>query len=417
MERNLMAELNMDRQDGIKPNFSDVARRYGVDRHTVSKYWNGGGRTPEDGRHGRTSGFDRYRDEIEEKAALPGVTAKGIHELLLERHAGDEPPVPGYSAFTNYLRTRGIAPGTPAAKAHPRFETEPGQQLQFDWKEDVAMHDRSGAEYRFDVYTSTLGFSRMHYFVRSPTRTRDDLLACMADNIRWLGGVPRQWLTDNMSAVATFGGDGRRSRDRRVQAFAREAGFELVLCRPRTPQTKGKDESANRFPARLRAYEGDFEGWDGLDAAIARVCRRSNEEPNRTTGLPPELLFRREKEVLGPLPRDAVLSALVGEVSWQVVPPTMLVRAAGREFSVPRRCVGHRVRLLLVPGGQLRVYDGGDLVATHDTTAQGGPVVYREGDYLEAMADKRWGGTDADIEEQARRNLELLGRLGGGEES
>jgi hypothetical protein len=36
--------------------------------------------------------------------------------------------------------------------------------------------------------------------------------------------------------------------------------------------------------------------------------------------------------------------------------------------------------------------------------------------YAEAMADKRWSG-DADIEAQARRNLELLGGLGGGEES
>ena len=417
MERNLMAGLNADRECGVRPNLSEVARRYGVDRHTVSKYWNGGGPSPDDGRHGRQSGFDRYRDEIEEKAALPGVTAKGIHELLLERHAGDEPPVPGYNAFTSYLRGRGIAVGRGGAPdAHPRFETAPGEQLQFDWKEDVAMHDRSGRGYRFDVYASTLGWSRMHYFVRSPTRTRDDLLACMADNIRWLGGVLRQWLTDNMSAVATLGGDGRRSRDGRVAAFAREAGFELALCRPRTPQTKGKDESANRFLSRLRAYEGDFEGWEGLDRAMARVCARSSEEPNRTTGLPPELLFRREKEALGPMPRESVLSALVGDVSWQVVPATMLVRCAGREFSVPRRCMGRRVRLLLEPGGRLRVYDGGELVATHDTAAPGGPIVYREGDCAEAMADKRWGG-DADIEAQARRNLELLGGLGGGEES
>ena len=93
MERNLMAGLSADRECGVRPNFSEVARRYGVDGHTVSKYRNGGGPSPDDGRHGRQSGFDRYRDEIEEKAALPGVTANGIHELLLERHAGDEPPV------------------------------------------------------------------------------------------------------------------------------------------------------------------------------------------------------------------------------------------------------------------------------------------------------------------------------------
>ena len=49
--------------------------------------------------------------------------------------------------------------------------------------------------------------------------------------------------------------------------------------------------------------------------------------------------------------------------------------------------MGRRVRLLLEPGGRLRVYDGGELVATHDTAAPGGPIVYREGDYAEAMAD------------------------------
>ena len=306
-----MAEPNADRECGAKPNLSEVARRYGADGHTVSKHWNGGGPSPDDGRHGRQSGFDRCRDEIEEKAALPGVTAKGTHELLLERHAGDEPPVPGHNAFTSCLRGRGMAVGRGGAPdAHPRFETAPGEQLQLDWKEGVTMHDRSGRGYRFDAYAPTLGWSRMHHFVRSPTRARDDLLACMADNIRWLGGVPRQWLADNMPAVATLGGDGRRSRDGRVAAFAREAGFGLALCRPRTPQTKGRDESANRFLSRLGACEGDFEGWEGLDRAMARVRARSNEEPNRTTGLPPEPPFRREKGALGPhAPRVGALGA------------------------------------------------------------------------------------------------------------
>ena len=43
METNLIGELNMMKGTGIRPNFSEVARRYGVDRHTVAKYWNGGG--------------------------------------------------------------------------------------------------------------------------------------------------------------------------------------------------------------------------------------------------------------------------------------------------------------------------------------------------------------------------------------
>lgn len=38
MERNVMGELNMYRGAGAKPNFSDIARRHGMDRHTVARY-------------------------------------------------------------------------------------------------------------------------------------------------------------------------------------------------------------------------------------------------------------------------------------------------------------------------------------------------------------------------------------------
>ena len=56
MERNLIGEMNMMKESGAKPNFTDIARRYGVDRHTVAKYWNGGGPQPPDGREGRAAG-------------------------------------------------------------------------------------------------------------------------------------------------------------------------------------------------------------------------------------------------------------------------------------------------------------------------------------------------------------------------
>ena len=49
-----------------------------------------------------------------------------------------------------------------------------------------------------------------------------------------------------MSCLVTVSGR-RRTRQERAWRFAREAGFELRLCAPRSPQTKGKDESANRF--------------------------------------------------------------------------------------------------------------------------------------------------------------------------
>lgn len=250
-----------------------------------------------------------------------------------------------------------------------------------------------------------------HRFIPTLTRTADDLMACLLEAFLTFGGVPEQGLTDNMSALVTFSG-GRRKRVGRVWRFAEEAGFEIVLCRPGSPQTKGKDESANRFLSRLAAYEGEFVGWEGLLECVARIERRSNEEPSEATGLPPDALFMREKEALRPIGNARLLQSMVGDVSVQTVPPTMLVRAAGRRWSVPRRCIGRRVTVIAMPGGQVRVRMGGEEVAVHDPAGAVGPIVYQEEHYVEALDGKRWA--DGDIRAAARANLDLLDALGGG---
>lgn len=408
MERNIMGELEACREAGAKPNFSDIARRYGVHRHTVAKYWKEGIAT-EDRRGDRGSAFDQVRGAVEERATLPGVTKRGIYEWLLDRYPGLG--LPGYGAFTAWCRRNDVLLGPAgASEPHPRYETAPGQQLQFDWKEDLLMHDREGRAWAFNVFSATLGYSRFHVFLYARTRTLDDLLMCLVRTFATIGGVPRECLTDNMSAIVSIR-DGRRSRSERAVRFARDAGFELELCRPHTPQTKGKDESANRFLSRLAAYEGDFAGEDELIRTIGRLQAESNREPNGTTRLPPATLFMREKDALRPVGNLRLLEEAVGDVSVQVVPSTMLVRALGRGFSVPRRCIGRSVRVVSMPGGEVRVMMGGEEVACHDANAETAPFNYHEDHYEEALEGKR-RYSDADIREAARANLDLIDRMG-----
>lgn len=402
-----MGELSIYRQSGTKPNFSDIARRHGIDRKTVAKYWRSGGDI-EDARHEKRSAFADFDQLIREKATLPGITKRGIYEFILDRYGG----IPGYGAFTKYCRSNGIEfPGRGPAEAHPRFETPPGRQMQFDWKEDITMVDRNGEVFEFNVFSATLGYSRLHKFTYAPTRTADDLLSCLLGTFRFMGGVPQECLTDNMSSLVSMA-TGRRVRSQRAWRFAKEAGFELKLCKAGTPQTKGKDESANRFLGRLRAYDRDFEGLDGLLAAIANIEARSNSEPNETTGMPPLALFAKEKEFLRPIGNLALLESMVGDVTEQIVPSTMLVRAAGRQWSVPRRCIGKKARVTTMPGGQIRVTVAGELVAVHDASQGTGGINYTEGHYMEALEGKSWAA-DEDIRSQARANLELLDRMGG----
>lgn len=70
MERNVMGELNVYRGSGAKPNFSEIARRHGMDRHTVAKYWREG--DPGARRHAAKG----VRRLVERREAL---LARGVH--------------------------------------------------------------------------------------------------------------------------------------------------------------------------------------------------------------------------------------------------------------------------------------------------------------------------------------------------
>ena len=70
--------------------------------------------------------------------------------------------------FAQFMRKNGIAVGASGGpEPHPRFETPPGLQLQFDWKESVKMANRDGELFEFKVFAATLGHSRGHVFIRS----------------------------------------------------------------------------------------------------------------------------------------------------------------------------------------------------------------------------------------------------------
>lgn len=349
METNLIGEVDMPRGMGVRPNFPEMARRYGMDRHAVAKYWKEGAGM-EDGRPARRSGFDRHRDETGDGAQIPGVTMKAMHEWLPGRHPDGK--LPKHGASRHWMDARGLKAGQPLPDAHPRHETEPGRQLRSDWKERLPLHGRDGAELPFNVWSATLGCPRRHICIRSSTIATDDFVGCAWQTAARLGGVPPEWLTDNTSALVTIGPDGKRHGAERAFALAGRMGFGTGLCAARTPQTKGKDESPDRFVRRLLAHGRDVGGWEGMDAAIARIEAGSNGEPDGSTGVPPAALFMREKDALPPLPSAFGAMSALGEVSRQRVPSTMPVRHAGREWSVPRRCIGRTVRLVGMPGGE-----------------------------------------------------------------
>ena len=189
----LKQELLIMKTLNIKPNYSELARIYKMDRRTITKYNNGYCR--ENIKIIRKSKLDDLKDEIKEKLELPGITITVLYQYFSKNN-----DIGTYSNFYKYIKKHKLKPAK-NNKVHLRFETDMGKQMQFDWKEDIRMISKHGEIIEFNILTSTLGASRLHVFIYSRSRTRIDVQRSLIKTFKYIGGLPDEVLTDNMSSI------------------------------------------------------------------------------------------------------------------------------------------------------------------------------------------------------------------------
>lgn len=395
-EINVLGMLDIYRSCNMKPNYSELGRIYGIDRHTIKKYHLDGGKKVIT--RVRESGFDPYKDEIIQVMKKPGVTKKAAYEYLKDKHEF----LPSYSQFRKYTSKYDITLPKNTTP-HVRFETKPGDQLQVDWKENIKMTSKHGEIFEFNILSSTLGYSRYHKFVYSRTKTTEDFLRCVIDTLNQMGGKPKHILTDNMSAVVSVT-NGSKKKHNKILQFEKDLEMHIRLCKVRSPQTKGKDESANRFLAWLKPYDGEFEDEVELIQIIVRINQKVNREVNQTTNIPPCVLFEKEKEYLTSLPNKVLLDSYVENVDIQTVPPTLLVRYKGSGYSVPSQFIHKRVKLIPIDD-KLYIYYNTELIIIHTVTNR--KFNYIESHYKMALT-QTIKNEELDIEQIAQENLALL---------
>jgi len=399
MEINIFGELTLMKQLNIKPNYSDLSRRYGLDRHTIKKYYEEGGKIVKE-RKNKQSKYDAYADDIANILNKPGVNIKAALEFLKDKF----PEFAwNYNGLKDYINRHQIKNST-QLRAHPRFETLPGEELQVDWKESLCLHDRNRKEYLFNVFTGTLGYSREHLFVYSLTKTTEDFLRCLIDVLKRIG-LPKRILTDNMAAIVSIQ-NGSKHKHPKITAFEKDIGIKIKLCKSRSPETKGKDESANRFVNWIKAYDYEFADESELIQIIQRIESKCNQEINRTTGVPPTVLFAKEKEYLSDIPNKLLLESYLQEVYEAVVPSTLLVSYKGRGYSVPINYINKRVKMYPIDN-ELYIYFKDELIATH--VLSGSLFNYKKEHYIQGLSNHF--DDQNQIEAIAKKNLEKLGSL------
>ena len=357
MDESLKTQLKILKLSDLKPNFSELARQYGLDRRTVKKYYDGYDGKP--AHRNKPSKLDRHYELIHQKLSVRGVNVRAVYEFILSEV---DPDIGTYSNFNKYIHSRKLRPSkTP--KGHPRYETAPGIQAQVDWKEDVSIANKYGEIFTFQVFDYKLGHSRYTHFTYKLYKTRQDVFSCLIESFKATGGVPREILFDNMSSIVDRDGE-HKNIPSRVQAFAKDFNFKIKLCKPRHPFTKGKVETVNKFLAWLLPYEGEFETEEELTSILQKVNQKVNAYPCQETNVPPLLLFQKEKEYLQPLPKDDVIESYLPHDRQTTVRSDSMITYMNHRYSVSPEYIGKPVRLL-VSDDTLQIYHSTDLIATH----------------------------------------------------
>ena len=402
MELNLIGEIKIMKENGIKPNFSSLQRKYNIDRHTIKKYYNNNGVPPRKKRKNESM-FDPYYDEIESLMGKQHVTKKSVFMFLKNKYKD----FPGtYNGFKTYTLTKGITLSK-NTDSHVLYETDPGYQLQVDWKEDVKIHLYDKTEIVFNVFSATLGYSREHVFIYSLAKDEASFKRCLIESFKRLGGITSTVLTDNMSAVVSFN-SGKRVVHTSIRQLFNDLNCELKLCKPHNPETKGKDENANKFVKWIYPYDYVLKTEAELINIIENViCSQCNNQINSRTGVPPSVLFEKEKEYLKPLPNRVLLDSYLQESFKVKVLPTQLIEYKGNSYSVPPEYINKRVDVQIADDS-LYIYYKNILIAKHSISQE--KINYIDEHYKSGLK-LSITNSEVDIERFAQSNLDKLKKL------
>ncbi len=269
----------------------EIARELGVARNTVRTYLRG--RTGAGGRVRRGSKLDPYKERV-----VAWVRDDQLYNCttMLERlrPLGYTGGLSTVKAFVLPLR-----PATAGQRPVIRYETEPGHQMHIDGGE--FMYESEGTRRKVFGFTAVLGYSRLRFVVFVKRCDTATLIRCVMAACEYVGGLPKVALTDRMKTVFLEHMDGKEPVWNPVVADVMASiGVVPRVCRPSTPQTKGKVERTIGVVKQSFWPGVGFTDLDDLNRQATAWCDGLNRHVHRTTRRRPVDL--RREEGLRPLP-------------------------------------------------------------------------------------------------------------------
>lgn len=252
-----------------------IARQLGVSRNMVKRYLRRND-PPDYQRKPAAKLLDQHADQIK------GMMAQGF----IGTRIFPEPALPGYqgSLTSVYRCLRQLRERWEAAeKTAIHFETPPGRQMQYDWKQWLV--PVKGQPLKVCFHQAILSFSRYKFVTFSLDVSTPTIIRVLMQAPAAFQGVPEEIIIDNPKQLLL-------SHDRRgtiryqddFSAFLGAYGLKPDPCRPYRARTKGKVENPFYYLQEhfLRGLAVEEAG--GIEARSAPFMEQDNARSHSTTG-------------------------------------------------------------------------------------------------------------------------------------
>lgn len=396
----------------MKINKSQLARDLGVDRRTIDKYINGfiPKRTKK-----KTSKIDKYYEVI---ASLLSSDSKQTfyYKRILWQYLTDNHDLQcSQSGFRAYINRKPEFKSyfdegkrtTTSLSTGIRYETEPGEQAQLDWKESIPYETKDGEIIDVNVAVMLLSYSRFRAFHLSISKSQSVLLSFMTEAFEAFGGVPKVIVTDNMKTVM----DDARTEyfkgtvNNKFAQFAKDFGFKVQPCIAGRPRTKGKVEAPMKFLDEIHAYQGKF-SYEELHHFVQKLCLRINQSFNQGTKKVPIFALKQEKNLLQPLPQSKIRDSYKIKHTLVKVNASNMISYKSNLYSVPAKYQGKTVGLQ-VYDDQLFIYYNTELIVQHKVSQS--KLNYKEEHYKDTLTKVL--PHYPNIDDLAKQNLAAIGEV------
>ena len=336
-----------------------IARKLGISRSTVAKYWNGG--------HIPETGIPRKPKESKDKTAIKSAIRKYCEEH--QNNQANKQKINGHTLWRDlhyeyprseatYRRYWAEIRGERQVQTRMPLVFKPGEAAEADWK--TAKVRVRGVLINVHVLCVNLMFAYTPFKKAYPNEKQYNLIDGLVSAWDFFKGSSRKLILDNMTTARKKGYGKNAELTDEFKKFSAHYGVMVKFTNPYEAEEKGAVEVAAKTAGGILTPIMDVNDISEVNDKLMEECMYYIEHAGRIGNRPGTVkeLTEQERGHLTPLP---IKRYEVGVHDKAIVDNRQLFKFDNFTYSVPRAYAGKEIGIIAY-AFHVQMYYKGDLI-------------------------------------------------------